>query len=116
MRVSNSNNPIQGSEISHAGKAGKADATKDAKRVDRAKVGDAETASAGRSSGGARAEISAKGREFAAAKAVADGAPDVREEKIAELKRKIAAGQYKVDADAVADRMVDDHIRMSGIG
>lgn len=65
--------------------------------------------------GDARPEISAKGREFAQAKEVASHAPDVREEKIARLKEMINAGKYKVDAHAVADRMVDEHLS-SGIG
>jgi negative regulator of flagellin synthesis FlgM len=66
-------------------------------------------------SGDAKAEISAKGKEFAKAKAIANNAPDVREEKIAALKKRIAEGHYKVDADAIADRMVDEHLK-TGIG
>ena len=64
----------------------------------------------------ANAEISAKSKEFAQAKSVATGSPDVREDKIADIKRRMAEGSYKVDHEAVADRMVDDHLRMSGIG
>lgn len=60
--------------------------------------------------------ISTKGREAAKAKEAATDAPDVREEKVAELRRRIAAGKYSVDSDAVADRMVNDHLGMSGIG
>jgi negative regulator of flagellin synthesis FlgM len=66
-------------------------------------------------SGAVNAEISDKGKEFAKAKAAASAAPDVREEKIAALKARIADGKYKVDADAVADRMVDEHLKMSGM-
>lgn len=58
---------------------------------------------------GARAEISARAREFSKAKEVAASAPDIREEKIADLKRRIASGQYKIDSDAIADRMIQDH-------
>ncbi len=36
--------------------------------------------------------------------------PDVREEKVAELKRKIEAGEYKMDHDAVAAKLVDSFI------
>ncbi len=52
---------------------------------------------------------------MAKAKAVAGETPDVREEKIAALRSRIAAGKYNVDADAIADRMVDDHIAMHGM-
>lgn len=67
------------------------------------------------SSGAVNAEISTKAKELAKAKAVASQAPDVREDKIAALKAKIAEGKYNVDADAVADRLVDDHLKMSGM-
>ena len=117
MRVGQTNNPIQGTEVSNADKTGNAAATKEARKTDRAGQPESAAAGAGQTSpSSSRAEISSKSREFAQAKSVADGTPDVREEKIAELKRRIAAGQYKVDNDAIADRMVDDHIRMSGIG
>ena len=36
--------------------------------------------------------------------------PDVREEKVAELKRQIESGEYKIDHDAVADKLVDSFI------
>ncbi|MEE9612695.1 MAG: flagellar biosynthesis anti-sigma factor FlgM [Desulfatiglandales bacterium] len=36
--------------------------------------------------------------------------PDVREEKVAELKRKIESGEYEIDHDAVADKLVDSFI------
>jgi len=65
--------------------------------------------------GAAKTEISAKAREFAQAKAVAGQAPDVREQKIADIKARIAAGKYEVNAQAIADRMVDEHLT-SGIG
>ncbi len=64
----------------------------------------------------ANTEISAKSKEFAQAKAVASDAPDVREDRVADLKRKIAEGSYVVDNEALADRLVDDHLRMPGMG
>lgn len=60
-------------------------------------------------------EISSKAREFSQAKEAAAKAPDVREDKIAELKRRISAGTYQVNAQALADKMVDEHVS-SGIG
>jgi negative regulator of flagellin synthesis FlgM len=64
--------------------------------------------------GAVKSDISSRGREAARAKAIANAAPDVREEKIAELKQKIAAGKYRVNPEAIADRMVDEHLAMSG--
>ena len=105
MRVTN--NPVQNSDISKSKKADRPAPAgpQEARKGDRpAPLADA-----------AAPEISAKGRDLAKAKSVAEQAPEVREEKIAELKRRIAAGGYKIDSDVIADRMVDEHL-MSGIG
>jgi negative regulator of flagellin synthesis FlgM len=107
MRVGQSGNSPQGSEVQGAKKSGRAAVAAQgeaAKKADQAQV-----------SGAANTEISSKAKEMAKAKDVAASAPDVREEKIAELKRRIAAGKYQVDSDAIADRMVNDHLS-AGIG
>lgn len=57
-----------------------------------------------------KSEISAKSRDYKEAHAVAAQAPDVRETKIEEIKKRIAEGRYKVDADKVADKLVNDHL------
>lgn len=111
MRVSSTgNNPVQSAEVSGAKQSSRATAAQEAKKADGAK------APTQVESDGATATISGRARDMAQAKAVAEGTPDVRDEKIAELKRRISAGNYHVDADKIADRMVDDHIKMSGIG
>lgn len=99
---------VQNSEAAATRKASKAAATAESKEAKAA-------AAAASSSGAAKADISAKAKDMSRAKAAADAAPDVREEKIAELKRRIAEGRYKVDSGAVADRLVDEHLS-SGIG
>lgn len=65
---------------------------------------------------GAKLEISEKGKEFAKVKNAANAAPEVREEKIAALRKKMAEGTYKPDNEAVADRLVDEHLKMSDLG
>jgi negative regulator of flagellin synthesis FlgM len=110
MRVNQSGNNPQASEIASRVKVTHAKPQKGEK----ASEASAQTHAA--ASGDANTEISAKAKEFAKAKAVAHDAPDVREEKIAALKARIADGKYKIDADAIADRMVDDHIKMHGVG
>jgi negative regulator of flagellin synthesis FlgM len=90
-----------------------------AKSADKAQARKAKTESSysgGISADAAKTEISSEARELAHAKHAAAAAPDTREEKIAELKRRIAEGKYHVDANAVADKMVDEHLQMSGIG
>ena len=56
------------------------------------------------------ASLSTRAKEFAQAQAIASQAPDLREEKVAQLKEKIALGTYQVSPDAIADRMVDTHL------
>jgi negative regulator of flagellin synthesis FlgM len=113
MRITNNgSNPLsnpaaqdaRSSETSRAYSSGRADG---ARRPERAESTSSESA--------IKPDISARAREFSKAKEIATGAPDVREEKIAELKRRIAEGKYSVDGDKVADRMVNDHMHM-GIG
>jgi flagellar biosynthesis anti-sigma factor FlgM len=64
-------------------------------------------------SGSASLNISptAKSRieEFNKIKAAAISSPDVREEKIERLRNLIDSGNYKIDAETIADRMVDEH-------
>lgn len=60
-----------------------------------------------------KVEVSSRGKEAATAKAEAGSAPDVREDKVADIRRRIASGQYKVDEEAVAGKMLDEHIRDS---
>jgi negative regulator of flagellin synthesis FlgM len=112
MRVSQStSNPVQGSEVSSAKSTEKAEGAHQRKTAKAA-------ATEGKANieGSTNTELSSKGREMAQAKAIAEGAPDVREEKIAELKRRIAGGKYSMDHEAIADKMVDEHLKMSGIG
>jgi negative regulator of flagellin synthesis FlgM len=108
MRVSDSNaRPVQAGESSEARKTGKAAHAKKSHGTEHSEH-------AAESS--ARAEISARGKEQAKANATAKAAPDVREDRIAELRKRIESGHYKVDANAIADKMVDEHLSMGGAG
>ena len=49
-------------------------------------------------------------KEAQAAKKIIEAEPDVREDKVAELKERIESGKYKIDHEAVADKMVDSFI------
>ncbi len=60
--------------------------------------------------GAARVDVSPKAQEAKRIKELAMAAPDVDAEKVAHFRRLIDSGQYKVDSQAVADRMVDDHL------
>jgi negative regulator of flagellin synthesis FlgM len=68
------------------------------------------------STGAVNTEISARAKDMARAKEVASGAPDIREEKIAELKKRIANKEYNVKPEAIADKMVDEHMASARLG
>lgn len=61
-----------------------------------------------------KTEISSRAKDMAKAKQIAADSPDVRESKIAALKEQIKNKTYQVSADAIADKLVDDHIRLTG--
>jgi negative regulator of flagellin synthesis FlgM len=53
-----------------------------------------------------RVELSGRSREMAKAHEAVAAAPEVRQQKVEELKASIANGQYEVDADQVAQKMI----------
>ena len=57
-----------------------------------------------------KVSISTRARDAKYAKDIATAAPDEDSEKIARLKSAIQNGSYKVDADKIADRLVDEHL------
>lgn len=62
--------------------------------------------------GSSKVEVSPKAQEAKRIKELAMAAPDVDEAKVAKFRQLIDEGKYKVDAKAVAERMVDDHMEM----
>ncbi|MDD2573921.1 MAG: flagellar biosynthesis anti-sigma factor FlgM [Bacillota bacterium] len=54
-----------------------------------------------------RIELSTKAQDFRVALKALGEVPDVREAKVAQLKARINSGQYNVDAEEVADSIID---------
>lgn len=52
--------------------------------------------------------ISSSAREFQVAMEEVKKQPEIREQKVAELRQQIEAGTYKVDAKKIADKMMQD--------
>jgi negative regulator of flagellin synthesis FlgM len=57
-----------------------------------------------------RVELSPKAQEAKRIKELALAAPDVDEAKVAKFRKLIDEGKYNVDAKAIADKMVDEHL------
>jgi negative regulator of flagellin synthesis FlgM len=57
---------------------------------------------------GDRVSLSPRARELAAARRALEVIPDVRPDKVADLKARIEAGNYRIDSEVIADRMLRD--------
>lgn len=55
-------------------------------------------------------EISEQARLFKAATEMARQNPEIRSEKVEALKQRIRSGTYQVDAAAVADKLLEEHL------
>ncbi len=104
MKISNNN--VGSSQLQNL------DATKD--RVDissrNAKKSDALS---GDLQSSAKVNLSERAQDIKKIREVALASPDVDEEKVARLQKMIDEGSYKINADEIADSMVDEHLMMS---
>lgn len=57
-----------------------------------------------------RVDLSPRAQEAKRIKELATSAPDVDEAKVAKFRKLIDEGKYNVDAKAIADKMVDEHL------
>ena len=53
-------------------------------------------------------ELSQSSREVQQIKEILSSAPDIREDKVAALKEKIESGEYKIDPEGIASKIVED--------
>lgn len=63
----------------------------------------------GKAYGSDKVEISSFGKEYQIAKAAVSKAPDVREDKVAEIKAMMSAGTYHVSGMDFANKLVDGY-------
>ncbi|MBH1942459.1 flagellar biosynthesis anti-sigma factor FlgM [Mobilitalea sibirica] len=54
-------------------------------------------------------EISQTGKDYQAAKQIIARTPDVREDKLNEIKQRMEAGAYNINMRTVADKLVDQY-------
>lgn len=75
-----------------------------------AKLGKNKAGEARDTGNSANVEISDNARLMRKATEVVQGAPDIRQEKVAALKKAIQEGTYRVDADKVAEKVIEEHL------
>lgn len=78
------------------------------------KTSSADSSQAAEGSQATKVALSPRAQELKKIKELANAAPDVDMSKVEKFKRLIAEGKYKVDAQAVADKMVDEHVMSAG--
>ena len=54
--------------------------------------------------------LSSEAKQIQAAKRIVDSLPDIREEKVAEIRERIENGTYRVDSEKIAFRMIKESI------
>jgi len=57
-----------------------------------------------------KVELSSRAKDLQKVSEILKKTPDVREEKVSELKAKVANGTYQVKSKDVADKMVNEHL------
>lgn len=62
----------------------------------------------------AKVELSSRAQDVKKIKELATAGPDVDAAKVEKFRKMIADGTYKVDAKAIADKMVDEHLMSAG--
>lgn len=55
-----------------------------------------------------RLEFSQTAKSYQTAKAAVNNAPDVRQDKVAEIKAMMSAGRYNISSEAVADKILSN--------
>lgn len=108
MKVSNKlPNAMQNAEAAKTGKTGSAESLLEGKKSKPSSL------AAGGAVDSAKVDLSARAQEMRKAKELATPSNDVDEAKVARLQKLIDEGKYKVDAGAIADRLLDEHLKMS---
>jgi len=69
--------------------------------------------SAGQAPGGEQIDLSAKARGIQKTLETVQASPDVRSEKVAEIKSQIASNTYQVDSQALAEKILQEIITES---
>jgi negative regulator of flagellin synthesis FlgM len=100
-KISPNANPVGNAETAKATKASGAADTKSSKGVSTADLASS-----------SKVELSSRAQDIKRAKEIAMSSPDVDEAKVARLQAMIDKGQYKVNAEKVAERLLDEHSKM----
>jgi negative regulator of flagellin synthesis FlgM len=54
--------------------------------------------------------LSPEAKQIQKAKELIDSLPDIREEKVAEIRARIEAGEYQIDGEKIASKMIEESL------
>lgn len=109
MKVSSNSLPsTMPSSTSSAGEASKTKAAGLEKALDTKAKSSADLGSS------SRVQVSSRAQDIMKAKELATPGDSVDEAKVARLQAMIDSGSYKINAEAIADRLLDEHTKMPG--
>jgi negative regulator of flagellin synthesis FlgM len=107
-KVGQNLNLTDSGKASKADKLGKSDKVGGSKSADLKEMLDAKSGDTA-----SKVELSNRAQDMKRIKEIATAGPDVDEAKVAKFQKMIDEGKYDVDAEALADKMVDEHILYS---
>lgn len=88
--------------------------SKKSEKTDSSKNTNKQSAVAAELSGSSEVALSQRAKDMKKIKEVAmKSSPDVDEAKVARFQKLIDSGKYKVDSKAIADRLVDEELKMA---
>ncbi len=79
-------------------------------RGDKSGADAASNSSSGEVFSGDRVELSPKAKEMQEAKRILGTIPDIREEKVAKIRKQIEDGTYQIDSEKIAEKMVTESL------
>lgn len=101
MKV-NQHNPVPSQQIEKSSKAPSSDKARE-------NTGAQKAVTSGLS--GATVDISPEAQLMKQASEIAKSSPDIRLEKVEQLKKAVQEGTYQIESSKIADRLVDDHFK-----
>lgn len=108
MKVSNKlPNAMQNAEAAKSAKASGPESILDTKKSRASSA-----VSGAEISQSAKVDVSQRAQDIKRAKELATPSNDIDEAKVARLQALIDSGKYKVDAEAIADRLLDEQMKM----
>ncbi len=90
-----------------------ADAASKTKGLEKS-LGDMKAKSTADLGSSSKVELSSRAQDIKKARELATPSNDIDEAKVARLQAMIDKGEYKVNAEAIADRLLDEHSKMPG--